>query len=907
MRRLRVWFMRMAGSFHKESRDRELGQEIESNLQLHIDDNLRAGMEPDEARRQALIKLGGIEATREAYRERRGIPLLETLGQDLRYALRLMVKSPGFTLVAVLSLALGICANTTIFSAINALLFRRLPYPDGDRLVGIWNQSRKERGLQPASTGDLVNWRKQNTVFDQIEMSNTFAAKNVLSGGGAWDRVGIQYVTPGLFRLLGVKPILGRVFVDEEARPATVSSVVLSYGYWRRRFGGDPRIVGKTLFMDISAVTVVGVLAPGFDLLGTGDTDIYQPISPEGAAADQLNDRWLLGIARLKPGVQLEQAQSSMDVVAGRLEQAYPDTNKDLGIRVTPLRDALFGWTRQVLYPLFAAVAFVLLIACANIANLMLSRASSRRKEVGLRSALGASRFRLVRQMLTESVLLALVGGIVGLALSFWGIKAFVALARQWYPQAREITVDGRVLAFTLAISVLTGIIFGLAPALRASQIELTESLKEGGRSSSAGGRHRTRSIFVVAEVALALVLLVSAGLMMNTFLRVLRASPGFRSERVFTLEFRLTGTKYLDVSPMEKTGFDIVMPQVDTFCRQVLERVKALPGVESAALIDWLPMSDDRGDNPSRGFTIAGRPAAVGGEKPNAFYSAISPDYFRVMQIPLLRGRFPVDEDTYSTPWVVVVNDAMARKFWPNQDPIGQVITLDTVPDEERPREIVGVVGNVKQFSSAMDPRPEFYASYLQQPKKTPSMYTESRLHKSLVVRTSLPSKSLIDGVRQTVADMDKDSPVFGITTVRDVVVNSTTFERFIMQLLGSFAFVALLLAAIGIYGVISYSVLERSHEIGVRMALGGQSRQVLQLMLKEGLILSSLGLAIGVAGSFAATPLIAAFLYGVKAYDLVTWSLVSVFLMAVTLLATYIPGRRATQVDPMVALRCE
>jgi len=809
--------------------------------------------------------------------------------------------------VAVVSLALGICANTTIFSAINALLFRRLPYPDSDRLVGIWNQSRKQGGRQLVSTGDLANWRRQNTVFDQIELTNTFAGKNVLVGGGGSDRVGIQYVTPGLFRLLGVKPILGRLLLEEEARPATVSSVVLSYGYWLRRFGGDPQILGKTFFMDISTVTVVGVLSPGFDLLGTGDTDIYQPISAEGAAAYQLNERWLLAVARLKPGVKLEQAQSSMEVVARRLEQAYPDTNKELGVRVMPLRDALFGWTRPVLYPLFAAVAFVLLIACVNIANLMLSRASSRRKEVGIRSALGASRLRLIRQMLTESVLLALFGGIVGLALSFWGIKAFLTLVPQGYPQAREITLDSRVLAFTLAISILTGIMFGLAPALRASQIVLTKSLREGGRSSSAGARHRTRSVFVVAEVGLALILLVSAGLMINTFLRVLHASPGFRSDRVLTLEFRLTGTKYLDVSPMEKTGFDIVTPQVEIFCQQVLERVKALPGVESAALIDWLPMSEDRTDGRSRGFAIAGRPAVLGGEKPNAFYSAISPDYFRVMQIPLLRGRSPAAQDTYSTPWVVVINQAMAHKFWPNQDPIGQVITLDTVPDEERPREIIGVVGNVKQSASGTDPAPEIYASYRQQAKQSPSSFTETRLHKSLVVRTSFESKSLIDSVRNTVAEMDKDSPVFGITTVRDVVVNSTAGERFYTQLLGSFAIVALLLAAIGIYGVISYSVLERSHEIGVRMALGGQSKQVLQLMLKEGLLLSSLGMAVGLAGSLAATPLIAAFLYGVKAYDLLTWSLVSVFLLAVTLVATYIPGRRATQVDPMVALRYE
>ncbi len=843
----------------------------------------------------------------EAYRERRGISWFEILSQDLRYALRTMLKNRGFTAVAVLSLALGICANTTIFSAINALLFRQLPYQNSDRLVGILNQSLKEGGRQGVSPGDLVNWKRQNTVFDQVELTNTFASKNVLVGGGGSERVGIQYATPGLFRLLGVKPILGRLLLDEDAKQTYATSVVLSYGYWHRRFGNDPQILGKSFFMDTSSVVVVGVLSPGFDLLGTGDTDIYQPIPVEGASASEMNDRWLLAVARLKPGVEIAQAQSSMSVVARRLEQAYPDTNKGLGIAVMPLRDALFAWTGQILYPLFAAVAFVLLIACANIANLMLSRASSRRKEVGIRSALGASRFRLIRQMLTESVLLALLGGVLGLALSFWGTKAFATLVPQWYPQAKEITIDIRVLVFTLAVSVLSGIMFGLAPALRASKVELTDSLKEGGRSSSTGSRHRTRSIFVVAEVALALVLLVSAGLMMNTFLRVLHASPGFRADRVLTLDFRLTGTKYLDVTPMDKTGFDIVTPQADIFCQQVLERVKALPGVESAALIDWLPMSQERADSPSRGFTIAGRAGALGGEKPNAFYSAISPDYFRVMQIPLLRGRSPSEQDTYSTPWVVVINDAMARKFWPNQDPIGQVITLDVVPREEKPREIVGVVGNVKQFASRIDPGPEIYASYLQQPKQSPSLFTETRLHKSLVVRTSFESQSLIDSVRSTVAGMDRDSPVFGITTVRDIVLNSTTVERFYTQLLGTFAIAALLLAAIGIYGVISYSVLERSHEIGVRMALGAQSKQVLRLMLKEGLILSSLGVALGVAASFAATPLIAAFLYVVKAYDLLTWSLVSVFLIGVTLVATYIPGRRATRLDPMVALRHE
>jgi predicted permease len=901
--RVRSWLQATVRRSRMES---EMDAELRFHVEAYAEDLTRGGVPRQEAMRRARLEFGGVERAKEECREARGVNLVEDLLHDLRYGVRTLRKNPGFAAVAVLSLAVGVCANTTIFSAINALLIRRLPYANSDRLVAILNQGLKQRGLQGVSTGDVANWRKQNTVFDQMEATNTFASKNVLVGAGGSERVGIQYVTPGLFRLLGVKPILGRLLLDEDAVPANASSVVLSYAYWHRRFADDPLIIGKSFFMDTAMVTAVGVLPPGFDLLGTGDTDIYQPIATEGAAATEMSDRWLLSVARLKPGATLGQAQSSMDVVARRLEQAFPDTNKDLGASVMPLRTALFGWTGQILYPLFAAVAFVLLIACANIANLMLSRASARRKEVSIRCAMGASRFRLIRQMLTESVLLALLGGALGLALSFWGTKAFVALAPQWYPQGTEITMDGRVLAFTLAISILTGIAFGLAPALRASKTDLTNSLKEGGRSSSGDSSHRTRSIFVVVEVALALVLLVSAGLMMNTFLRVLHATPGFRVDRVLTLEFRLTGTKYLDVTPFEKTGFDIVTPQVELFCRKVLERVKALPGVESAALIDWLPMSD-RMDSPSRGFSIAGRPAAQGGEKPNAFFSAISPDYFQVMQIPLLKGRYPTEQDTYSAPWVAVINDAMALKFWPNQDPIGQVVTMETVPGEERPREIVGIVGNVKQFASRMDPGSEIYASYLQQPKQSPSMFTETRLHKSLVVKTSFESNSLIDSLRNTVAEMDRESPVFGVTTLRSVVLNSTTGERFYSQLLGSFAIVALLLAAIGIYGVISYSVLERSHEIGVRLALGAQSKQVLGMMLKEALTLSLLGVAIGVAASFAATPLIAAFLYGVRPYDPLTWSLVSVFLIGVTLVAAYVPGRRATQVDPLVALRHE
>jgi putative ABC transport system permease protein len=820
--------------------------------------------------------------------------------------MRIMLKEPAFTLGAVLSLAVGIGANTTIFSAINGLLFRSLPYRDSHRIVAVLNQNHKDGSTHGVSTGDLANWRKQNDVFDQMEAISTFASKNVWVQAGGAERVGIQYVTSGLFQLLGINPSLGRLLTPEDALPTNANNVVVSYAYWHRRLASDPQIIGKSFFLDTTTVTVVGVLPLGFDLLGTGDVDIYQPIATEGEAATEMTDRWLMAVCELKSGVTVEQARSSMNVVAQRLEQEYPATNKGLGVKLMLLRDALFGRIGQVLYPALGAVGVVLLIACVNIANLMLSRASSRHKEVSIRLAVGATRLRLIRQMLTESMVLALLGGALGVMLSVWGTRAFVSMAPVWYPRAKPISIDGRVMAFTLAISVLTGIVFGLAPALRASKPNLLESLKEGGRSSSGGERHRNRSTFVVLEIALALVLLVSATLMLNTYLRVLRASPGFSSDRVLTVEFRLTGTRYLDISGFDKTGFAVVTPEVDLACRKLLERIMALPGVESAALIDWLPMSE-RMDSASRNFTIVDQPASVEGEKPSTLFSAISPDYFRVMQIPLLRGHLPSEQDTSSSPWVAVVNEAMARKFWPHQDPIGRLIAFETVPGEEKPRQIIGIIGNVKQFASRIDPSPEVYVPYLQQPQKSPSMFTETRLHKNLVVRTNFESIALLDRVRKSVADMDRNSPVFGAAPLRSVVWNSTINERFYTQLLGSFATVALLLAGIGIYGVVSHSVAERNREIGLRLALGARPTQVVQLILGEALRLAVIGVTIGLAGSFAITPIMAAFLYGVRPHDPFTLSMASVLLVGFTLLAAYVPSCRAAKVDPLMALRYE
>ena len=831
---------------------------------------------------------------------------MATLFQDLRHAIRMLLRSPGFALVAVLSLALGISATTTIFSAIDAILLRPLPYPGSDRLVSILNTSLKQPGNDFAvSEADLVRWRKENSVFEQIEITTRGAEMNALTGAGVPERIGLQTTTRGLFRMLGVQPILGHVLTEKEAEHFPNADAAISYEFWQRHFSGDPNILGRSFIIDFGeTASVVAVLPRGFDLFGAIPADVYRLMSVTDLNPD--DGRWLTGFGRLKPGITVQQAQASMNVVARHLEQAYPDTNKGLGIQVESLQEGLFGWSRQILYPLFAAVAFVLLIACTNVANLLLSRASTRRKEIGIRTALGARRVRLIRQLLTESVLLGLGGGLLGSLLSIWGIKLFGTLAHQWLPQTKSISLDARVLAFTLAISIGTGILFGLAPALRASKTDLLDSLKDGGKTSAAGSRHRTRSFLVVIEVALALVLLASAGLMMNTVIRVLNADPGFHPNHLLTLEVRLIGSKYFDPTSPDKSDLDIVTPQVGLFCGRVLDRLRALPGVEAAALTDWLPMLKDQ-DRGRLDFTISGRPAVTAGDRPSALFSAVSPDYFQVMQIPLLRGRELTVRDGETAPWVVVINEAMARKSFPDQNPIGQAITLDNeaLRREERPREIVGVVGNVRQFRLARESVPEIYAPYPQQARHCNPGQTETRLHLSLVLRTTSESKSFVDSVRQAVTEVDHDSPVFGITAVKETVSKSADLERFYSQLLGGFAVVALLLAAIGIYGVISYSVNERRHEIGLRMALGAQSAQVLRLVIEEGFILSVSGIVIGLAGSFGATPVLSSFLYGVKAHDPLTLAFVSLFLIGITILATWIPALRAMKVDPMVTLR--
>ncbi len=829
---------------------------------------------------------------------------IEALAQDLRYTVRGLCKSPAFTLVAVLTLAIGIGGTTTIFTAIDGLLLRPLPYPEQDRLVALFNrypEFEHERG--PVSATDVAHWRADNQVFEQIECVSG-PDMVAMSGAGSAERVGVQHVSVRLFSLLGIKTFLGNIPTDPVTEKRGLDTVAISYEFWQHHFGGDPNVLGRSIFVDTASTTVSAVVNPGFNLFGTGVPEVYFIHGMADPADSGFDDsRFLLAIAKLKPGVSVQQAQAAMNVTALHLSQIFPEVYKGMGVRVDPLQKGLFGWSEQTLYLLLAAVGFVLLIACANVANLLLVRGEGRKKEMGVRVALGASRRRLVAQLLTENILLSLFGGVLALALAFGGVRILDVLAPRLFPRTTTMVVDGRVLLFTLAICVLTGLVFGLIPAHRASRNDVNDCLREGGRSTASRSRHRTRNIIVVTEIAVALVSLICAGLMINTLTRILRTSPGFHPEHLLAAEVRLTGEKYMDATQQDKTGLNLIHPSVGVFCRQALERVGSIPGVESVALVDWLPLSENA-EPAGPGFSIAGRAAVPRTERPIVLLAGVSWNYFDLLGIPIVRGRSISEQDTESSSPVVVINQAMARQFWPNQDPVGQTITFDSSP-EERPRQIVGVVGNVKQFGLARETEPEAYVHIPQLPAHTVPGWTESRVHKTIVVRTQSVSPALIRNVRTVLSEIAPDSPVFGMTRVDQMVANSARQWRSLSQLLGIFAGVALLLAAMGIYGVISYSVGERSHELGLRMALGAQRKNVLRLVLGQAMMLSILGVIIGVAGSFTAVPLLAEFLYGVKPHDLLTTFLVSSLLIFVTFLASYIPARHATAIDPMQTLR--
>jgi putative ABC transport system permease protein len=810
-----------------------------------------------------------------------------TFIQDLRYGARTLRKRPAFTVVAVLALALGIGANTAIFSVVNTLLLSPLPFRDSERLVMLWEANLPRDVHQNViSSANFLDWREQSTSFE--EMAAFYDARLNLTGGGDPLEVPSQITTENLFSLLGVEPMLGRNFTREDVAPDAPTVVILGYGLWQSRFGGDPGVVGRTITLNGESATVVGVLPAGFQWFIKKGSLTDKPAelwTPFGFTEQNRvrRGRFMSAVARLKPGVTPGQAQAEMTTIAARLEQQYASFNKGWAVEVVPLREQFVGDVRPALLVLLGAVGFVLLIACANVANLLLARAASRHKEVAIRTALGAGRLRIVRQLLTESLLIALSGGAIGLLLAMWGVDLLVASTPVDIPRLREVGLDWRVLSFTLFVSVLTGIVFGLAPALQASKIELNEVLKEGGRGSTEGiMRNRVRSFLVVSEVALSLVLLVGAGLLIKSFMRLREVDPGFDAKNLLTTSLTPSRAKYPDAE------------RQNNFYREVLGRIQSLPGVDAAGYVDPLPLS---GNSSSVTFTVEGQEVA-----PGRLFSSnrrmISPDYFRAMRIPLLEGRAFNEHDTKDSPLVLIVNETFARRFFPGADPIGKRVLIGASPENPNPppHEIVGVVGDVHHEGLDTEAGPEYYVSYNQTPLR----------HGSLVVRTTRGDQSgMAASLRSAIKQVDQEQYIPRIEPMEQLLAESFARRRFNMLLLAVFAFVALLLAAVGIYGVMSYSVTRRTHEIGIRIALGAQAGDVVRMVVRQGMTLVLVGLLLGLTGAFAVTRIMASLLFGVSPTDALTFIAVSVLLAGIALLACLIPARRATRVDPMVALR--
>jgi putative ABC transport system permease protein len=807
-----------------------------------------------------------------------------SFSQDLRYAVRMLIKSPGFTFIVVMALALGIGANSAIFSVVNAVLLRPLPFGEPEQLMMVWGVARNSgEGRIVLSVPDIKDIREQSRMLEYVAPYN--GTGSMLADGDDTERLFGAIVPADMFPLLRVQPIMGRTFTREEDVPGGPSVVVIGQGLWQRRFGSDPAIIGKEIKLAGKATTVVGVMPADFRFpVQNQKSEYWQPISSSPsyvAASDIRGSRSLRVVARLKPGVTTAQAESELAAIGQRLSIQYPDTNTGLSFTVTPLHEDIVGSIRPALLVILGAVGFVLLIACANVANLLLARASARHKEVAIRTALGASRMRIIRQLLTESLLLSVLGGALGLLLAMWGVDLLVAASPTDLPRVREIGLDGQVLGFTALVSILTGLLFGLAPALQSTKLDLNESLKEGGRGSTDGlRRNRVRSILVIAEVALSLVLLVGAGLLIRSFVYLLNLSPGFDTQSVLIADIPLSRSRY-------PTG-----EQQAVFTRQAIERTRQLPGVTSVAAVNIVPLS---GDGRQSTFTIEGRPVPDG-QEPDGEVTTVTPDYFRTMGIPLLTGRTFTEQDKTDSPPVVIISETLARRNFPGEDPLGRRLILD---DEKPAYEIVGIVGDVRHEGLEKETYPGYYLSFYQAPERQVNLMVRSA--------PTVDPSGLQLAVRNVIKEMDKEQLVWETKTMEQLRAESVARRRFNMMLLGLFAALALLLAAVGIYGVMSYSVTQRTHEIGIRLALGAQTGDVLKMVVRQGMTLALIGVALGLLTALAVTRVMASLLYGVTATDALTYAGVSVLLAGIALLACLIPARRATRVDPMVALRYE
>jgi len=802
--------------------------------------------------------------------------------QDVRYSLRMIAKAPGFAAIAILTLALGIGANTAIFSVVRAVLLKSLPYPEPDRLVSI-REVQSHTGDMSVSWMNFLDWRQQNQSFERLAV--TRADHSILTGVGEATQLRAGRVSAAFFPLLGAKPILGRPFSEQEDTSSAAPVTVLSYAFWRTQFGADPAIVGKSVVLDGEAYNIVGVLPAAFKFFQQ-KVDIYTPIGLRSKLQSYLNrgnHQGLTGLGRLRPGVSITSAGAEMDAITKRLEQQYPETNSGEGAIITPLYESRVSAIRPALLLLLGAVACVLLIACVNMANLLLARAAARQREFAIRASIGAGRCRIVRQLLTESVLLSLLGGILGLLIAVWAIAPLLRIAPQDIPRLADTEVDRGVFLFTLAVTFLTGVLFGLAPAFQASRADMNTSLRESGRSATSGHhRQRLRAVLLISEVSLAVVLVIGSGLLIRSLLKALAVNPGFRADHVLALDVNLPLPKYKE------------KPAWLSFMNQAIERIRDLPGVESASAVYCPPLVGGCWDSV---FIFDDRPVPPQAELPSAVFNIVEPRYFQTLQTPLLAGRSFTQADTMSSAPVILINETMARRWWPNEDPTGKRIKQGFPNDNAPFREIVGIVGDLHQDGTDQPELPEVFEPAAQNPFSS----------MTILVRTKPDPVSMTSALVDAIHGLDSDQPVSSIKPMTDYLSESLGRRKFSTLLLGLFGGLALLLAAVGIYGVMAYTVSQRTNELGIRMALGAQRRDLFALVVKFGVRLALAGIAIGLLASFVLTRLLQSLLFGVSNVDLLTFVAVALLLCFVAVAACYIPARRAMRVDPMVVLRYE
>ncbi|MFN7935613.1 MAG: ABC transporter permease [Bryobacteraceae bacterium] len=898
----------------RDRRGDEIDQNIDDEIRFHLEmraaSYARLGVDPERAKKEAQDRFGNVDSIRKECREI-SMNFLDKLVQDVRYAVRTLSSSRGFTAVALASIILGIGATTTVFSLVNGVLLRPLPFASPDRLVMVWESFRKNPGNNRTSIANYMEWKTQQDVFEDLGAMQFYFPVTLTSMANSEQLEG-QRLTANFFQILGVQPILGRGFTaEDQSRDARV--ILISYEFWQRQFAADPDIVGKTLALDGSNHTILGVMPVGMRFfrqatLMSRDPSIWLPLGQFNGQHKAGEPHYLHVIGRLKPGVSVQQAQTAMKILGARFESEHAQFDKDMEVIVQPMQEAFAGDARTPLLVLMGAVCFVLLIANANVASLLLARASTRHREIAVRSAMGGSRGRLIQQLLTESALLSLTGGVAGFLVAIVTVPALVRLApAESIPSTTEIGVDLTVLCFAVAVSVGTGLIFGLAPAWQTTGPNLNDYFKRGGRTSSATtAAQHTREVLVAVEIAVASVLLVGAGLMIRTYSRLAAVDPGFRPDNVMVVQIHLPRFSYAKPTGRKAGATELsliaVSPELPIRVSSILNRIGSIPGVDAAAVSSYLPLMVGFS---YRGFQIAGAPPDA--NRGGAGFTAVSPEYFRAMGIPLLNGRYFAETDSLESEWVALVSKSTASRYWPSDHPVGRKIVLRDRSGIERPRQIVGVVGDVRGTKLDEEPGRMLYVPYQQQPEFYAHTDYRDRHFPNFLLRSRSDPGAVISLARKAIVDTDPGIPVTDVRTLRTIVDSHTARPRFLMALLTAFAGIALLLAMVGIYGVIAYSIRRRTHEIGIRRAVGATTNNILMMILKRGVMLAIIGLAAGLAASIYLTKFISTWLYGVGATDTTTIAAVSLCLLAIAGLACYLPARRAAELDPLSALRHE